>query len=89
MNRIILPTLAILLLAQAPAHAINDKYRQQLEKSGCTQVSEAQGCDIHKTKAENAKAGFANPAVPDAGEKTKDQTIDGKEAATPSSSGNP
>ena len=83
MNKFILPALAILLLAQSPAHAINDKYRKQLEKSGCTQTSELQGCDIHKTKAENAKAGFANPSVPDAGEKTQDQTIDGKEAATP------
>ncbi len=46
------------LLTSAPAHAINAKYRQQLERAGCTQVSEAQGCDITKTKAENAKAGF-------------------------------
>jgi len=46
------------LLGIAPAHAINAKFSQQLERSGCTQVTEAQGCDIHKTKAENAKAGF-------------------------------
>ncbi|WP_197418154.1 hypothetical protein [Paucibacter sp. KCTC 42545] len=32
-------------------------------RSGCTQVSEGQGCDIHKTKAENAKAGFVNEAA--------------------------
>lgn len=63
MNRIILPALVILLTAQAPAYAINDKYRKQLEQSGCTQVSETQGCDIHKSKAENAKAGFTNPAT--------------------------
>jgi hypothetical protein len=63
MNRIILPVLAILLTAQSPAFAINDKYRKQLEQSGCTQVSETQGCDIHKSKAENAKAGFSNPAT--------------------------
>ena len=49
------------LLAHTPAHAINAKYRQQLERSGCTQVSEAQGCDITKTKRENAKAGFGTP----------------------------
>ncbi|TNI75983.1 hypothetical protein [Aeromonas media] len=48
------------LLGMAPAHAINAKYAQQLERSGCTQVSEAQGCDIHKTKAENAAAGFGD-----------------------------
>jgi hypothetical protein len=83
MNKIILPALAILLLAQSPAHAINDKYRKQLEKSGCTQVSESQGCDIRKTKAENAKAGFTNPAAPAAGEKTKAPSTDTKEGAAP------
>jgi hypothetical protein len=83
MNKRILPALAILLLAQSPAHAINDKYRQQLEKSGCTQVSELQGCDIHKTKVENAKAGFSNPAAPATGEKSKEPTTDTKEGAAP------
>ncbi|WP_130930954.1 MULTISPECIES: hypothetical protein [unclassified Pseudomonas] len=83
MNNRILPALAILLLVQSPAHAINDKYRQQLEKSGCTQVSELQGCDIHKTKAENAKAGFSNPAVPAAGEKTKEPSTGTQEEAAP------
>lgn len=48
----------VALLAHNSAYAIDAKYRQQLERSGCTQVTEAQGCDIHKTKAENAKAGF-------------------------------
>lgn len=47
-----------LAVLASPAYAINAKYRQQLEQSGCTQVSEGQGCDIHKSKAENAKAGF-------------------------------
>ena len=46
------------LLANTPAHAIDAKYRQKLERSGCTQMSEMQGCDINKTKVENAKAGF-------------------------------
>jgi len=40
------------------AHAIDKEYAKKLERSGCTQVTEAQGCDINKTKAENAKAGF-------------------------------
>ncbi|WP_433738800.1 hypothetical protein [Pseudomonas putida] len=70
MNRIILPALAILITTQTPAYAISDKYRQQLEQSGCTQVSETQGCDIHKSKAENAKAGFINPAANDANTQT-------------------
>ena len=51
------------LMAKGPAHAINATYAKQLERSGCTQVSEAQGCDIRKSKAENQKAGFASPAV--------------------------
>jgi hypothetical protein len=48
----------VTLLVNNSAHAINAKYRQQLERSGCTQVSEIQGCAITKTKEENAKAGF-------------------------------
>ncbi len=52
----------VVLLAHNSAYAINAKYRQQLERSGCTQVSEAQGCDITKTKEENAKAGFVSNA---------------------------
>lgn len=54
--------IAITLLASTSAHAINARYAQQLERSGCTQVSEAQGCDITKTRAENAKAGFVTEA---------------------------
>ena len=53
---------SVALLAHNSAYAINAKYRQQLERSGCTQVSEAQGCDITKTKKENAKAGFVSEA---------------------------
>ncbi|MBP1039233.1 hypothetical protein J8631_27185 [Serratia fonticola] len=59
--------ITLTLLGIAPAHAINTKYAQQLERSGCTELTEAQGCDINKTKAENAKAGFgtaASAAVP-------------------------
>ncbi|MBL0615362.1 hypothetical protein [Aeromonas veronii] len=54
--------ITLTLLGITPAHAISAKYAQQLERSGCTQVTEAQGCDIHKTKAENAKAGFGAAA---------------------------
>ncbi|MBL8414694.1 MAG: hypothetical protein JNM42_09695 [Propionivibrio sp.] len=46
------------LLTTTSAQAINSTYAKQLERSGCTQVTEAQGCDIKKNKAENAKAGF-------------------------------
>lgn len=50
------------LLATTSAHAIDAEYRRLLERSGCTQVTETQGCDIHKTKKENAKAGFGSAA---------------------------
>lgn len=52
-----------LAVLASPAYAISSKYRQQLEHSGCTQVTETQGCDIHKSKAENAKAGFGSGAA--------------------------
>jgi len=53
---------AAALFIGTSAHAVDDKYRQKLERSGCTQVSELQGCDINKTKAENDKAGFGTAA---------------------------
>lgn len=46
------------------AHAIDPAYAKKLERSGCTQASELQGCNINKTKAENAKAGFGQAATP-------------------------
>ena len=62
------------LFANTPAHAISAKYRQQLERSGCTEVSEMQGCDIKKTKAQNAKAGFVNEATASKGSAATNQT---------------
>jgi hypothetical protein len=58
----------VALLAATAVHAIDAEYRRLLERSGCTQVSELQGCDIHKTKAENAKAGFVADAPAHQGE---------------------
>lgn len=47
-----------------PAHAISAAYRQQLERSGCTQATDGNGCDIHKTKAQNrAAASGSEPAI--------------------------
>lgn len=65
--------IAAVLSVHTSAYAINAKYRQQLERSGCTQASEAQGCDITKTKEENAKAGFYTGA-PVEKPKTSNQT---------------
>lgn len=52
----------LVMLSTSSAWAINATYAKQLERSGCTQMSELQGCDIKKTKAENAKAGFVTEA---------------------------
>lgn len=60
MNMKSIITAGVAMLACTSAHAIDAKYRQQLERSGCTQVSESQGCDINKTREENAKAGFVS-----------------------------
>jgi hypothetical protein len=62
MTNKILAAFVVGLAVSTSAHAIDAKYRKQLERSGCTQASELQGCDITKTKAENAKAGFGNAA---------------------------
>ena len=69
MKPIALLTASLCLLTLTSAHAIDAKYRQKLERSGCTQMSEMQGCDINKTRAENAKAGFVNDAAPAAAPK--------------------
>ncbi|WP_457767281.1 hypothetical protein [Cyanobium sp. ULC082] len=45
------------------SHAIDPAYAKKLDRSGCTQVTELKGCDINKTKAENAKAGFGTAAT--------------------------
>ncbi|MEG5932475.1 hypothetical protein UXN85_20630 [Enterobacter hormaechei] len=56
--------IAITAMTAGPANAISSRYRAQLERSGCTQVTEAQGCDIHKTKAQNRAAGFHDGVAP-------------------------
>ncbi|NDV13767.1 hypothetical protein [Crenobacter caeni] len=65
--------IVMIFSVHASAYAINAKYRQQLERSGCTQASEAQGCDITKTKEENAKMGF-DTGIPAEKAKTSSQT---------------
>lgn len=58
-----LATIVVIGMMSSPVvQAIDSAYAKKLERSGCTQASELQGCDINKTKAENAKAGFGQPA---------------------------
>ncbi|UXB09966.1 hypothetical protein GP476_00175 (plasmid) [Aeromonas dhakensis] len=73
MKKKLVIAIAISLSVHTSAYAINAKYRQQLERSGCTQASEAQGCDITKTKEENAKMGF-DTGIPAEKAKTSNQT---------------
>ncbi|HAW0906427.1 TPA: hypothetical protein L1197_003351 [Escherichia coli] len=54
MRKTIIATLALTTIAATPAHAISAKYREQLERSGCTQMNAGTTCDIHKSKAQNA-----------------------------------
>ena len=49
-------TLALLMLVSSQAMAISEHYRQQLKDSGCTQMTDGNGCDIHKSKSENQAA---------------------------------
>jgi hypothetical protein len=65
----------LFLALSSSAAGIDEKYRQQLERSGCTQVSELQGCDIHKTKAQNAQAGFGNDYTQDDGDAGYDDLV--------------
>ncbi|EJC0566038.1 hypothetical protein MX054_002855 [Enterobacter cloacae] len=51
MKKRFITTLTLAAILISPAHAISEKYRAQLERSGCTQVKDGNGCDIHKTKA--------------------------------------
>lgn len=55
-NKIAVLAMLVASVVTIPAHAISASYRAKLERSGCTQVTEADGsCDVHKTKAQNAK----------------------------------
>jgi len=63
----------VVLLASTSAHAIDAQYRRLLERSGCTEMSEQQGCDIHKSKKQNAKAGFAADAPGNLGTRVAEQ----------------
>lgn len=57
MKKRLIALMSAAAIIAAPAHAIDAKYRAKLERSGCTQLTEADGsCDIHKSKAQNQAA---------------------------------
>lgn len=56
----------VVLAATSPAHAISAGYRAQLERSGCTQVSDLnKTCNVNKTKAQNEAESKKAAAFPD------------------------
>lgn len=61
-NKVTMAVAAVLFVTASmstpKAYAISAGYRAQLERSGCTQVSESQGCRLDKSKAWNEKHGF-------------------------------
>ena len=68
----------------SPAHAINDHYRAQLERSGCTQISAGDGsCDVSKTKAENTAQHEPTASVHDPLREASfsSDTVNGKKAS--------
>lgn len=72
--------LATAVLATAfQASAISEHYRQQLARSGCTQVTDGNGCDIHKSKAENASA--SHHPTDAVNSRSLKQTLPGKSVA--------
>ncbi|MCS5736739.1 hypothetical protein [Herbiconiux daphne] len=57
MKKILLPILMLSACASQPSYAISHAYRAKLERSGCTQVTEAnKTCDVNKTKVQNAQS---------------------------------
>lgn len=62
MIKMALYAIPLVIMNTSPVHAISETYRSQLERSGCTQVTDGHGCDIHKTRAQN-DASAAKPAL--------------------------
>lgn len=75
LKRVILVAVSAVAVSTG-AFATDQKYQQKLERSGCTQLSEMEGCDINKTKAENAKAGFGTaPVAPQPAAHNQERTL--------------
>lgn len=64
MKKLIISAAVLAAVAAMPAHAISQKYREQLERSGCTQMTDGNGCDITKSKEWNRKHAPAKAAKP-------------------------
>lgn len=60
-KKLMISTLVLATTTAAPAYAINHKYAQQLDFSGCTQVNAGVTCDVNKSKAWNQKHTYHAP----------------------------
>ncbi|MBZ0057522.1 MULTISPECIES: hypothetical protein [unclassified Leclercia] len=49
-------TLILATIAATPVQAMNAQYRQQLKRSGCTEMNAGNTCNLNKTPAQNAAA---------------------------------
>lgn len=58
MKKRVLAILVVGLVSATTACAINPAQRAKYERSGCTQVSELQGCDLNKSYEWNERHGF-------------------------------
>ncbi|EAV4803774.1 hypothetical protein B9M40_001199 [Salmonella enterica subsp. enterica serovar Praha] len=62
MMKKVLTALAVMVVVGSvipqKAYAISASYRAKLERSGCTQVTESQGCNVNKSKEWNKQHGF-------------------------------
>lgn len=64
MKKLLISAVVLAGVAALPAHAISQKYREQLERSGCNQMTDGHGCDITKSKEWNRKHAPAQAATP-------------------------
>lgn len=60
MKKRVLAILVVGLVSATTACAITPAQRAKYERSGCTQVSELQGCDLNKSYEWNERHGFIN-----------------------------
>ncbi|VGQ11468.1 hypothetical protein SB5439_04955 [Klebsiella variicola] len=58
-KKIILVSAIASALVACSANAISPAYRAQLEHSGCTPITEAQGCNLNMSREWNESHGFA------------------------------
>ncbi|EAM1616297.1 hypothetical protein EU642_21920 [Salmonella enterica] len=67
MKKVTLAALVAIAVTGCAHAGMSESYRQQLENSGCTQASEAEGCNLNMSREWNERHGFQT-SRPDDGE---------------------